>query len=384
MQISDDIRYIGVNDHINPNFEGQYRVPHGMSYNSYVILDEKIAVMDTADGGFIDEWLSNLDGALMGKSPDYLVIHHMEPDHSAGIAVFMEKYPSAVIVSSQKAFAMMKNFFGTDYPDRRVVVGENDTLSLGKHTLTFITAPMVHWPEVIMSYDSLDKALFSADAFGKFGALDYNEEWDSEARRYYYGIVGKFGMPASGVLKKAAGLDIAVICPLHGPVLSENIAHYTELYSKWAAYEPENEGVLIAYTSVYGNTKKAALMLRDKLAEKGSDVRVIDLSREDISFALASAFEYKKLVCASTTYNGGVFPFMREFITELAEHGYKNRQVFLIENGSWAPTAANAMKKLFEGCKGVVVSENIVKLCSAVNVENEAQIEALAEEIAAL
>ncbi|MBQ5333335.1 MAG: FprA family A-type flavoprotein [Oscillospiraceae bacterium] len=384
MLISDDIRYIGVDDHAISLFEGQYSVPNGMSYNSYVILDEKTAVMDTVDKGFTDEWLSKLEDALEGKAPDYLVVHHMEPDHSANIAVFMEKYPHAVVVSSQKAFAMMKNFFGTDYPDRRIAVGENDSLPLGKHTLTFITAPMVHWPEVIMSYDSLDKVLFSADAFGKFGALDAPEEWDPEARRYYYGIVGKFGMPVSGVLKKAAKLDISMICPLHGPVLSDDLSHYMELYSKWAAYEPENEGVLIAYTSVYGNTKKAAVMLKDKLAAKGCDVRIIDLARGDMCYALASAFEYKKLVCASTTYNGGVFPFMREFITDLSEHGYKNRQVFLIENGSWAPTAAGVMKKLFEGCKDIVISDSIVKISSAVSAENEAQIEALAEEISAL
>ena len=381
MNISADIRYIGVNDRDNTLFEGQYSVPNGMSYNSYVIMDEKIAVMDTVDGGFTSLWLENLEGALEGKAPDYLVVHHMEPDHSANIAVFMERYPESVIVSSQKAFGMMKNFFGTDYPDRRVVVGENDTLSLGRHTLTFITAPMVHWPEVIMSYDSLDKVLFSADAFGKFGALDADEEWESEARRYYFGIVGKFGMPVSGVLKKADKLDIAVICPLHGPVLSEDISRYIALYSKWAAYEPENDGVLIAYTSVYGNTKKAALLLEEKLAAMGCETEVIDLARCDLSFALSSAFARKKLVCASTTYNGGVFPFMREFITDLAEHGYKNRQVFLIENGSWAPMAANAMKKLFEGCKDVVVSENIVKINSAVNGGDIADIEALAEDI---
>ncbi|MBP0957253.1 MAG: FprA family A-type flavoprotein [Oscillospiraceae bacterium] len=383
MQISQDIKYIGVNDRINPLFEGQYSVPKGMSYNSYVITDEKIAVMDTVDGGFTAEWLENLKAALEGRKPDYLVVHHMEPDHSANIAVFMERYPEAVIVSSQKAFGMMKNFFGTDYDDRRIVVVENDTLSLGKHTLTFVTAPMVHWPEVIMSYDSLDKVLFSADAFGKFGALDSEEEWENEARRYYFGIVGKFGMPVSGVLKKAAKLDISTICPLHGPVLSENIPHYLELYTKWAAYEPETDGVFIAYTSVYGNTKKAALSLEEKLAAKGCPVISLDLARCDRAEALAMAFKYKKLVCASTTYNGGVFPFMRDFITDLADHGYKSRQVYLIENGSWAPTAANAMKKLFEGCNDVSISENIVKINSAVNAETIAQTEALAEEIAA-
>ena len=383
MQISQDIKYIGVNDRINPLFEGQYSVPKGMSYNSYVINDEKIAVMDTVDGGFTAQWLENLEAALEGRKPDYLVVHHMEPDHSANIAVFAERYPEAMIVSSQKAFGMMKNFFGTDYADRRIVVGENDTLSLGKHTLTFITAPMVHWPEVIMSYDSLDKVLFSADAFGKFGALDSEEEWESEARRYYYGIVGKFGMPVSVVLKKAAKLDIAAICPLHGPVLSENIPHYLELYTKWATYEPETDGVFIAYTSVYGNTKKAALLLEEKLAAKGCPVLSMDLARCDRAETLAMAFKYKKLVCASTTYNGGVFPFMRDFITDLADHGYKGRQVYLIENGSWAPTAANAMKKLFEGCKDVSISENIVKINSAVNAETTAQTEALAEEITA-
>lgn len=385
MQISNEIKYIGVNDHINTLFEGQYSVPNGMSYNSYIIIDEKIAVIDTVDGGFTAPWLENLESALGGRKPDYLVVHHMEPDHSANIAVFMERYPEAVIVSSQKAFGMMKNFFGTDYLDRRIVVGENDTLSLGNHTLTFITAPMVHWPEVIMSYDSTDKVLFSADAFGKFGALDSeDEEWENEARRYYFGIVGKFGMPVSAVLKKAAKLDIAKICPLHGPVLSENIPHFIDLYSKWAAYEPEINGVLITYTSVYGNTRKAALMLEEKLAAKGCPVISMDLARCDMSEALAMAFKYRKLVCASTTYNGGVFPFMREFITDLAEHGYKSRQVYLIENGFWAPTAAAVMKKLFEVCKDVNISENIIRINSVVSKENIAQTEALAEEIAAL
>lgn len=383
MQLSQDIKYIGVNDHINPLFEGQYSVPNGMSYNSYIITDEKIAVMDTVDGGFTAEWLENLEAALEGRKPDYLVVHHMEPDHSANIAVFMERYPEATIVSSQKAFGMMKNFFCTDYADRRIAVGENDTLSLGKHTLTFITAPMVHWPEVIMSYDSLDKVLFSADAFGKFGALDREEEWENEARRYYFGIVGKFGMPVSGVLKKAAKLDISTICPLHGPVLSENIPHYLELYTKWAAYEPETDGAFIAYTSVYGNTKKAALLLEEKVAAKGYPVISLDLARCDRAEALSMAFKYKKLVCASTTYNGGVFPFMRDFIADLADHGYKSRQIYLIENGSWAPTAANTMKNLFEGCKDAVISENIVKISSAVSKENIAEIEALAGEIAA-
>lgn len=384
MQKFKDIKYIGVNDYINTLFEGQYTIPKGMCYNSYVITDEKTAVMDTVDGGFTAEWLDNLETALCGRKPDYLIVHHMEPDHSANITVFMEHYPEAVIVASQKAFAMMKNFFGTDYPDRRIVVGENDTLSLGSHTLTFITAPMVHWPEVIMSYDDAEKVLFSADAFGKFGAFeDGSEAWEDEARRYYYGIVGKFGMPVSAVLKKAAKLDIAAICPLHGPVLSENIPHYFDLYAKWAAYEPEIDGVFIAYTSVYGNTKKAAQLLEEKLSDRGCPVLSLDLARCDVSEALAAAFKYKRLVCASTSYNGGVFPFMREFITDLAEHGYKGRQVYLIENGSWALSAANSMKKLFESCKDVTVSDNIIKINSALNDENLAQIEALALEISA-
>ena len=382
MYITKDIKYIGVNDHDVDLFEGQYVVPNGMSYNSYAILDEKIAIMDTVDQNFTQEWLNNVAAVLEGRKPDYLVIHHMEPDHSANIANFLNTYPEAVVVSSAKAFVMMKQFFGTDYADRRVVVGEGDTLSLGKHTLTFVTAPMVHWPEVIVSYDSCDKVLFSADGFGKFGALDVEEDWACEARRYYIGIVGKYGAQTQALLKKAAGLDIAIICPLHGPVLTENLGYYINLYDIWSSYKVESEGVLIAYTSIYGNTKKAVELLAKKLEEKGCPkVAVADLARDDMAEAVEDAFRYGKLVLATTTYNGDVFPFMKEFIHHLTERNYQNRTVALMENGSWAPVAAKVMKKMLEGSKNITWTENNVKIFSALSAESEAQVEALAEEL---
>ena len=382
MTITKDIKYIGVNDHAVDLFEGQYVVPNGMSYNSYAILDEKIAIMDTVDQNFTDQWLANVAAALEGRKPDYLVVHHMEPDHSANIDNFLKAYPEAVVVSSAKAFAMMKNFFGTDYADRRIVVGEGDTLSLGKHVLTFVTAPMVHWPEVIVSYDSCDKVLFSADGFGKFGALDVEEEWACEARRYYIGIVGKYGAQTQALLKKAAGLDIAIICPLHGPVLTENLGYYMNLYDIWSSYRPEEEGVLIAYTSVYGHTKAAVELLAKKLEEKGCPkVTVADLARDDMAEAVEDAFRYSKLVLATTTYNGDVFPFMKEFIHHLTERNYQNRTVGLMENGCWAPVAAKVMKKMLEGSKNITWTENNVKILSALSADSEAQIEALAEEL---
>ena len=381
INVTKDIRYVGVNDHQVDLFEGQYVVPNGMSYNSYVILDEKVAVMDTVDQNFTKEWLANVEAVLEGRKPDYLVVHHMEPDHSANIDIFLNTYPEAVVVSSAKAFAMMKNFFGTDYADRRVVVGEGDTLCLGKHTLTFVTAPMVHWPEVIVSYDSCDKVLFSADGFGKFGALDVEEDWACEARRYYIGIVGKYGAQVQALLKKAATLDIQTICPLHGPILKENLGYYINLYDIWSSYRVESEGVLIAYTSVYGNTKKAVELLASKLEEKGQKVTVADLARDDMAEAVEDAFRYGKLVLATTTYNGDVFPFMKEFIHHLTERNYQNRTVALMENGSWAPVAAKVMTKMLEGSKNLTFAENTVKIFSALNDESRAQIEALAEEL---
>jgi len=382
MYITKDIKYIGVKDHDVDLFEGQYVVPNGMSYNSYAILDEKIAIMDTVDQNFTQEWLNNVDAVLEGRKPDYLVVHHMEPDHSANIANFLNTYPEAIVVSSAKAFVMMKQFFGTDYADRRMVVGEGDTLSLGKHTLTFVTAPMVHWPEVIVSYDSCDKVLFSADGFGKFGALDVEEDWACEARRYYIGIVGKYGAQTQALLKKAAGLDIAIICPLHGPVLTENLGYYINLYDIWSSYRVESEGVLIAYTSIYGNTKKAVELLAKKLEEKGCPkVAVADLARDDMAEAVEDAFRYGKLVLATTTYNGDIFPFMKEFIHHLTERNYQNRTVGLMENGSWAPVAGKFMKKMLEGSKNITWTENNVKILSALSAESEAQIEALAEEL---
>ena len=382
MTITNDIRYVGVNDHEVDLFEGQYVVPNGMSYNSYVILDEKVAIMDTVDQNFTAQWLANIEAVLEGRKPDYLVVHHMEPDHSANIHKFLTAYPEAIVVSSAKAFTMMKQFFGTDYADRRVVVGEGDTLSLGKHTLTFVTAPMVHWPEVIVSYDSCDKVLFSADGFGKFGALDVEEEWACEARRYYIGIVGKYGAQTQALLKKAAGLDIAIICPLHGPVLTENLGYYINLYDIWSSYRPEDEGVLIAYTSIYGHTKAAVELLAQKLEEKGCPkVTVTDLARDDMAEAVEDAFRYSKLVLATTTYNGDVFPFMKEFIHHLTERNYQNRTVAFMENGSWAPVAGKVMTKMLENSKNLTYTQNNVKIFSALSDESRAQIEALAEEL---
>ena len=382
MMITNDIKYIGVNDHSVDLFEGQYVVPNGMAYNSYVILDEKIAVMDTVDKNFTHEWLDNLQKALGSRRPDYLVVQHMEPDHSANIDVFLKFYPDAVVVSSAKAFAMMQNFFGTDYADRRVVVGEGDTLSLGKHTLTFVTAPMVHWPEVIVTYDSYDKVLFSADGFGKFGALDVEEDWACEARRYYIGIVGKYGPQVQALLKKAAGLDIQMICPLHGPVLKEDLGYYINLYDIWSSYRVESEGVVIAYTSVYGNTKAAVELLAQKLQAKGCPKVVIhDLARTDMAEAVEDAFRYGKLVLATTTYNADIFPFMKEYIHHLTERNFQNRTIGLMENGSWAPLAARAMKGMFEKSRNITVTDATVKILSALNDESKAQVEALAEEL---
>ena len=384
MEITQDIKYIGVNDHEIDLFEGQYDVPNGMAYNSYVIIDEKIAVMDTVDARFADEWLGNIKKALGARKPDYLIVQHMEPDHSANIANFMNEYKEAKIAASAKAFVMMKQFFGTDFSDRQVVVGEGDTLSLGRHTLSFIAAPMVHWPEVIVTYDSFDKALFSADGFGKFGALDISEDWACEARRYYIGIVGKYGAQVQSLLKKAAGLDIKIICPLHGPVLSENLAYYINLYDIWSSYSVESEGVVIAYTSVYGNTKKAVEKLADMLREKGcAKVVVNDLARCDMAEAVEDAFRYGKLILATTTYNADIFPFMREFIEHLTERNYRNRMIGFIENGSWAPTAAKVMGKMFENSKDITYAETVVQIKSALNADSEAQLEKLAEEFSA-
>ncbi len=383
--ISNDIRYIGVNDHQIDLFEGQYTVPNGMAYNSYAILDEKTAVMDTVDARFTHEWLDNIAEALYGRAPDYLIVQHMEPDHSANILTFAKTYPDATIVSSQKAFNMMKNFFGTDFADRRLVVGEGDTLSLGAHTLTFVTAPMVHWPEVIVTYDSTDKVLFSADGFGKFGALDVEEDWACEARRYYFGIVGKYGAQVQALLKKAAGLDIQTICPLHGPILTENLGYYLNLYDIWSSYRPESEGILIAYTSVYGNTKKAVMALAEQLRAKGCPkVSVTDLARDDMAEAVEDAFRYSKLVLATTTYNAEIFPFMHTFIDHLVERNYSNRTVAFIENGSWAPMAAKVMKGMLEGakgCKNLTFTDTTVRILSALSEESRAQLTALSEEL---
>ena len=382
MMITNDIKYIGVNDHQVDLFEGQYVVPNGMAYNSYVILDEKIAVMDTVDRNFTQQWLDNLQAVLAGRKPDYLIVQHMEPDHSANIHKFLTLYPEAVVVSSAKAFAMMKNFFGTDYADRRLVVGEMDTLCLGKHTLTFVTAPMVHWPEVIVTYDSYDKVLFSADGFGKFGALDVEEEWDCEARRYYIGIVGKYGPQVQALLKKAATLDIAIICPLHGPVLTENLGYYIHKYDIWSSYQVEDEGIVVAYTSVYGNTKAAVDLLVQKLEENGAPKVVVhDLARTDMAEAVEDAFRYGKLVLATTTYNADIFPFMKEYIHHLTDRNYQNRTVALMENGSWAPMAAKVMRGMFEKSKDITFAENTVKILSALNDDSRAQIDALAQEL---
>ncbi len=382
MTITKDIKYIGVNDHKVDLFEGQYTVPNGISYNSYVILDEKIAVMDTVDTGFTHEWLDNLQAALDGRAPHYLIVQHMEPDHSANIVSFIKAYPQAKVVSSQKAFAMMKNFFGTDFADNRIVVGEGDTLSLGKHTLAFATAPMVHWPEVIVSYDATDKVLFSADGFGKFGALDVEEDWACEARRYYIGIVGKYGAQVQNLLKKAAGLDIEIICPLHGPVLTENLSYYIGLYDTWSSYRPEEEGIVIAYTSVYGNTKKAVLRLAEQLKANGCPKVVVnDLARCDMAEAVEDAFCYSKLVLVTTTYNAEIFPFMREFINHLVERNFSNRTVALVENGSWAPLAAKVMHGMLEGCKNLTFTDTTVKILSALSEESAAQLTDLGNEL---
>ncbi len=381
MKISADIRYVGVNDHVIDLFEGMYDVPNGMSYNSYVIIDEKIAVMDTVDKAFESEWLDNVEKALQGRTPDYLIVQHMEPDHSANILSFVKKYPMAKIVASSKAFAMMKNYFGSDYADRQEVVNEGSTLSLGKHELQFFAAPMVHWPEVIVTYDKTDKILFSADGFGKFGALDVEEDWACEARRYYFGIVGKYGVQVQNLLRKLAGYEIKTICPLHGPVLQENLGYYLQLYNVWSSYQTETEGVFIAYTSVYGNTKKAVELLAEKLKEKGCEkVVVCDLARSDIAEAVEDAFRYGKIVLATTTYNGEIFPFMRNFILDLTERNFQNKTVAFIENGSWAPVATRVMKGMLEKCKNLQYTEATVKLLSALSEESTAQIDALAEE----
>lgn len=382
MFVTEDIRYIGVNDHDVDLFEGQYTVENGMSYNSYVILDEKVAVMDTVDAHFGVEWLQNLETELNGRRPDYLVVQHMEPDHSANIAVFMEAYPEAQIVSSAKAFVMMQQFFGTDFPERKVVVGEGSTLKLGRHTLTFVTAPMVHWPEVIVTYDSTDKVLFSADGFGKFGALDVEEDWADEARRYYIGIVGKYGAQVQALLKKAAALDIAIICPLHGPVLNENLGYYLDKYNTWSSYAVEDEGVVIAYTSVYGHTKEAVEELAEKLNQRGCpNVVVADLARCDMAEAVADAFRYSKLVLATTTYNATIFPHMQSFIDHLTARNYQGRTVGMIENGAWAPMAAKVMKKMMETSKNLTYTDTTVTVKCALNDASRAQIDALADEL---
>lgn len=382
MFVTEDIRYIGVNDHDVDLFEGQYTVENGMSYNSYVILDEKVAVMDTVDAHFGVEWLQSLETELNGRRPDYLVVQHMEPDHSANIAVFMETYPEAQIVSSAKAFVMMQQFFGTDFPERKVVVGEGSTLKLGRHTLTFVTAPMVHWPEVIVTYDSTDKVLFSADGFGKFGALDVEEDWADEARRYYIGIVGKYGAQVQALLKKAAALDIAIICPLHGPVLNENLGYYLDKYNTWSSYAVEDEGVVIAYTSIYGHTKEAVEELVEKLNQRGCpNVVVADLARCDMAEAVADAFRYSKLVLATTTYNATIFPHMQNFIDHLTARNYQGRTVGMIENGAWAPMAAKVMKKMLETSKNLTYTDTTVTVKCALNDASRAQIDALADEL---
>ncbi len=382
MYITDDIKYIGVNDHSTDLFEGQFDVPDGIAYNSYVIMDEKIAVTDTADKNFRNEWFSNLEKVLDGKEPDYLIVHHMEPDHSANIDAFLKKYPDAQVVATIKAFNMMANFFGNDYSDRRLVVNEGDTLCLGNHTLTFYTAPMVHWPEVMVSYDSKDKVVFSADGFGKFGALDIQQDWACEARRYYFGIVGKYGVQVQALLKKLATLDVEIICPLHGPVLTENLGYYINLYDIWSSYGVESEGIVIAYTSVYGNTKAAAELLAEKLRAKGCPKVVLnDLARCDMHEAIEDAFRYGKLVLATTTYNGDIFPFMKDFINHLTERFYQNRTVAFVENGSWGPVAAKTMRKMLEGSKNITFAENIVQIKSALSETSIAAIDALCEEL---
>ena len=382
MNVTKDIRYIGVNDHKIDLFEGQYIVPNGMAYNSYVIIDSKIAVMDTVDRNFTHEWLNNLEDALEGRKPDYLIVQHMEPDHSANIKNFMNNYPDATIVSSAKAFNMMKNFFGTAFEDRQIVIKEGDTLELGTHTLNFVAAPMVHWPEVMVTYDSTDKVLFSADGFGKFGALDVDEDWACEARRYYIGIVGKYGAQVQNLLKKASKLDIQIICPLHGPILKENLGYYLDLYNTWSSYSVESDGIMIAYTSVYGNTKKAVDILAEKLRIKGCPkVAVNDLARCDMAEAVEDAFRYGRIVLATTTYNAEIFPFMREFINHLTERNFQNKTIGLIANGSWAPLAAQTMRKMLEGCKNITYTDTTVKIMSALNDESSEQLEKLADEL---
>lgn len=382
MHISDTVKYIGVNDHNVDLFEGQYTVPNGMSYNSYLILDERIAVTDTVDARFVDEWLGKIESELNGKAPDYLIVHHMEPDHSAGIKAFAKKYPTASVVGNKKTFAMIDAFFGMDSVTNRTEVADGDVLSLGEHSLTFVFAPMVHWPEVMMSYDAKDKILFSADGFGKFGALDANEDWACEARRYYFGIVGKYGAQVQSVLKKAALLDIACICPLHGPVLSDNLNYYIGLYDKWSSYTPETDGVFIAFSSVYGHTEKAAELLAEELKSKGCPKVVIsDLARSDTAENVEDAFRYSKLVLASITYNSDVFPHMRTFIDALCERGYKNRTVGIIENGSWAPVASKVIAKKLEACKGICFTDTVVTVRSALNESSKEQIRKLADEL---
>lgn len=382
MKITDTIRYAGVNDHQIDLFEGQYKVPNGMTYNSYVILDEKIAVMDTVDANFTHEWLDNLDRILEGRKPDYLIVQHMEPDHAANVANFLKVYPETTIVANAKTFTMIQNFFGLDLEGQKLEVTNGGTLNLGNHNLTFVFAPMVHWPEVMVTYDSTDKVLFSADGFGKFGALDVEEDWDDEARRYFIGIVGKYGPQVQKLLKVAAGLDIQIICPLHGPVLTENLGHYIGLYDTWSSYTPETEGIVIAYTSVYGHTKAAVELLADKLRSKGCPkVVVYDLARDDMSLALSDAFRYSKLVLATTTYNASIYPFMHDYITRLTEHNFQNRTVGIIENGSWAPLAAKVMKEMLSGCKKINWLDTTVKVLSAVNQENKDQLEAMASEL---
>lgn len=378
MQVTDSIRYVGVNDHQVDLFEGQYQVPNGMSYNSYVILDEKVAVMDTVDIHFGEEWMANVKAVLAGRTPDYLIVQHMEPDHSANISRFLEEYPQATVVATAKAFVMMKQFFGNDYADRRIVASEMSELSLGAHTLHFVMTPMVHWPEVMVTYESSEKVLFSADGFGKFGALDCDEPWDDEARRYYIGIVGKYGVQVQALLKKAAALDIAVICSLHGPVLTSDLSHYVNLYQLWSTYTPEKKAVVIAYASVYGNTKEAALLLADILREKGKEVHVYDLARCDMSQAVADAFCCSSLVLASITYNADCYPCMKTFINQLVEHNYQKRTVGFIENGSWAPMAAKVMQKMLEGCKNLTMAEPVVTVRGAVNEQAKEQIQELA------
>ena len=382
MKITDTIKYVGVNDHQVDLFEGQYKVPNGMAYNSYVILDEKIAVMDTVDANFTHEWLDNLEQALNGRKPDYLIVQHMEPDHAANVANFLKVYPNTTVVANAKTFNMIRNFFDLDLEGQKLEVKNGGTLSLGNHNLTFVFAPMVHWPEVMVTYDSTDKVLFSADGFGKFGALDVEEDWDDEARRYFIGIVGKYGPQVQNLLKVAAGLDIQIICPLHGPVLKENLGHYIGLYDTWSSYTPETEGIVIAYTSVYGHTKKAVELLAEKLRSKGCPkVVVYDLARDDMSLALSDAFRYSKLVLATTTYNASIYPFMHDYITRLVEHNFQNRTVGIIENGSWAPLAAKVMKEMLSPCKKINWLDTTVKILSAVNQENKEQLEAMTDEL---